>query len=76
MPRYVFRVNTWYDYRTVWAAHPWILAYAVLVLAILVLSVIGTIAGGPLVVLFLPALAGIYLHHMLVMKRINPPEPR
>ncbi len=65
------RVSTWYDYRAVWAAYPWVLAYAVVVFVVLVLSVIGTIVGGPLVVLFIPALAGIYLHHMLVMKRTD-----
>jgi hypothetical protein len=65
-------VDTWFDYRTVWARHPWILAYFVVVVAVFILSVIGTVVlgGGPLAILFLPALAGAYVHHLMVMKRI------
>lgn len=63
-------MNTWFDYRTVWAAHPWLLVYAIIVVAVLVLSIIGTAAGGgPLVLLFIPGLAGLYVHHLMVMKR-------
>lgn len=69
--RYRTDVNTWYDYRAVWATHPWVLAYAVIVAAVIILSVIGTFVGGPLVVLFIPGLAGIYVHHLLVMKRVG-----
>lgn len=65
-----FLVNTWFEYRSVWAAHPWLLAYAVLVVAVLVLSVIGMFVGGPLAILFIPGLAGAYFHHLLVMKRV------
>ncbi|MDT4937497.1 MAG: hypothetical protein QOG80_1168 [Pseudonocardiales bacterium] len=60
----------WFDYRRVWAGHPWVLVYAVLVVLVLVLAVIGTIVRNPLAILFIPALAGIYVHHMLVMKRV------
>jgi hypothetical protein len=69
-------VSTWYDYRSVWAAHPWVLAYAVVVLLVFVLSVIGTFAGGPFVVLFIPALAGGYIHHIIVGKRLADPPAR
>ncbi len=65
-------MNTWFDYRTAWAAHPWLLAYACVVVAALALSIVGTIlGGGPLALLFIPALAGAYVHHLLVMKRIE-----
>jgi hypothetical protein len=68
----VLDVNTWFDYRRVWAAHPWVLAYAVVVLAVLALSIVGTVAGAvPLMILFVPALAGVYVHHLLVMKRLE-----
>jgi hypothetical protein len=64
-------VNTWYEYRTVWAAHPWVLAYAVIVVMVIALSIIGTFVGGPLAILFIPALAAIYVHHLIVMKKAD-----
>ncbi|WP_375479995.1 hypothetical protein [uncultured Jatrophihabitans sp.] len=66
-------MHTWYDYRTVWAAHPWLLAYAVLVVAVFALAVYGTVAqhGGPLSILFIPSLAGGYVHHLMVQKRLK-----
>jgi hypothetical protein len=65
-------VNTWFEYRTAWAASPWLLAYACVVVAALLLSVVGTVlGGGPLALLFIPALAGAYVHHLLVMKRLK-----
>lgn len=71
-PGTVAAMNTWFDYRTVWARHPWLLAYAVVVVLVLVLSVVGTVAGhGPLAILFIPALAGAYVHHLMVMHRLD-----
>jgi hypothetical protein len=65
-------VKTWFDYRSVWAAHRWLLAYFVVVIAILALAIYGMVLGhGPLLLLFLPALAGLYAHHLLVMKRLD-----
>ena len=65
-------MNTRFVYRTVGAKHPWLLVYAVIVVAVFVLSVVGTaLGGGPLALLFIPALAGAYLHHPMVMKRVN-----
>lgn len=65
-------MHTWFDYRSVWAAHPWVLAYAVVVVLVLILSVVGTIlGGGPLAILFLPGLGGLYYHHLLVQKRLG-----
>ena len=64
-------VNTWYDYQAVWANHRWVMAYAVIVVAVLLLAIVGTILQfGILALLFIPALAGAYAHHMMVMKRL------
>ena len=65
-------METWFDYRTVWAKHPWLLAYALIVIAVFVLSIIGTVAGPrPLAILFIPSLAGAYVHHLMVQKRLG-----
>jgi hypothetical protein len=64
-------VETWFDYRTVWATHPWVLAYAVVVVAVFAVAVAGTFVGGPLAILFIPSLAGAYAHHLMVMKRVD-----
>jgi hypothetical protein len=61
--------ETWWDYRRVWAAHPWVAVYAVIVVAVFALAVYGTVVRNPLAILFIPSLAGAYVHHMLVMKR-------
>lgn len=63
-------MDTWSTYRAVWAEYPLLLVYAVIVVAVLVLGVVGTIMGtGILALLFIPALAGAYAHHLMVMKR-------
>jgi hypothetical protein len=65
-------VNTWYDYRSVWSTHPLVFVYAMVVLAVFVLSIIGTVvAPGPLAILFVPSLAGAYGHHVMVTKRLQ-----
>jgi hypothetical protein len=65
-------MNTLFDYRTVWARHPWVLAYALVVIGVLALSIVGTVLGlVPLAVLFVPALAGAYAHHVMVMRRLE-----
>jgi hypothetical protein len=64
-------VQTWFDYRSVWAAHPWVLAYAAFVVLLIVVSVLGTIMGGVLAILFIPSLAGAYFHHLIVMRKLN-----
>lgn len=65
-------MHTWFDYRSVWTTHPWVLAYAVVVVAVLALSILGTAVGAvPLMILFIPALAGGYVHHVLVMQRLE-----
>jgi hypothetical protein len=67
----VTRMDVWFDYRSVWARHRWVLAYAVLVVLVLAMAVFGTVVRNPLAILFIPALAGAYVHHMLVMKRVG-----
>jgi hypothetical protein len=63
-------METLFEYRLVWARHPWLLVYAIIVAAVLILSIVGTIMGtGILALLFIPALAGVYVHHMMVQKR-------
>jgi hypothetical protein len=63
-------VETWWDYRRVWATHPWIAVYAAVVVAVFALAIYGTVVRNPLAILFIPSLAGAYVHHMLVMKRV------
>jgi hypothetical protein len=66
------RMNTLFDYRLVWAKHPWVLAYAVIVVGVLAVSIVGTALGVvPLAILFVPALAGAYAHHVMVMRRLD-----
>jgi hypothetical protein len=69
--KYRRRVNTWFEYRAVWAAHPWVLVYAILAVALVVVSVVATVVGGVFAVLFVPALAAIYIHHLIVMKKAD-----
>jgi hypothetical protein len=63
-------VDVWFDYRRVWAAHPWVLVYAVIVAVVFVIAVVGTVIRGPLALLFIPSLAGLYGHHLMVQKRL------
>ena len=63
-------MDTWFDYRKAWAGHPWLLVYAIIAVAALVLAVIGTVERSPLAILFIPGLAALYYHHLQVMKRI------
>lgn len=63
--------DTWADYRRVWAANPWVLWYAAFVLLLLVAAVVGTALGNVLAILFIPSLAGIYLHHLIVMRKLG-----
>jgi hypothetical protein len=67
------RVNVWYEYRLAWSAHPWVILIALVGLALIVGSVVGMVVGGPLVVLFIPGLAAIYIHHLIVQKASDGP---
>ncbi len=67
-------MDTWYQYRLAWAAHPWVIVIAVIGLALIVGAIVGMIVGGPLVVLFIPGLAAIYIHHLIVQKAADTPH--
>jgi hypothetical protein len=65
-------VDVWWEYRRVWTRYPLLLAYFVIVVVVLALAVYGTVtSNGLLAILFIPALAGGYAHHLMVMKRLN-----
>ena len=65
-------MNVWFDYRSVWARHPLLMAYFIIVVAVLALAIYGTVTRtGLLAILFVPALAGGYAHHLMVMKRLD-----
>lgn len=64
-------MNTWYDYRAVWAAHPWVILVVLLGLACVVVSVVATVTGGALAFLFIPGLAAIYVHHLIVQRKVS-----
>jgi hypothetical protein len=71
-PGSVCAVELWWDYRRVWARHPLLLIYFVIVIAALVLAIYGTVTRtGALALLFIPSLAGGYAHHLMVMKRLD-----
>ena len=58
----------WGEYRAAWRARPWLVLVAVLALVLLVVSIAETISAGPLAFLFIPGLALLYLHHLLVKR--------
>ena len=64
-------MELWFDYRRVWASHPWLLIYAVLAMDVLGLAIYGTVVRNPLAILFIPALGGLYAHHLMAMKRLD-----
>ncbi len=64
-------MDTWHDYRRVWAGHTWVLLYAGFVVLLLIAAVIGTIMGNVLAILFIPSLAGLYLHHLIVVRKLT-----
>jgi len=65
------RVNTWYDYRTVWSAHPWVLGLAIVAVTLVAVGVVGTFAGGALAIFFVPGLGGIFVHHLIVARKVH-----
>jgi hypothetical protein len=58
----------WTEYRAAWRTRPWVLSIAVLAVVVLAVSVVETVAAGPLAFLFIPGLALLYLHHLLVTR--------
>jgi hypothetical protein len=64
-------MEVWWDYRRVWAKYPWLAVYAVVFVLMFGAAVYGTVARDVLAVLFIPSLGGLYLHHVLAMKRLD-----
>lgn len=64
-------MDFWADYRRVWAGSPWVLFYAGFVVLLFVAAVVGTVLGNVLAILFIPSLAGVYLHHLIVMRKLG-----
>jgi hypothetical protein len=64
-------VDVWFDYRRVWARYPLLRVYFVIVIVVFALAIYGTATGTLLAVLFIPALAGAYIHHLMAMKRLD-----
>lgn len=58
----------WDDYRAAWRRRPWIALIGIVAVLALVLSVLGTLARGPLAILFIPGLALLYLQHLMVQR--------
>ena len=61
----------WYDYRTVWARHAWVPVVAILGAVMVLLGIIGTILADRLALLFIPGLAVLFAHHLIVRKKIG-----
>jgi hypothetical protein len=62
-------VHTWYEYVDVWSTHRWVMVLAIVAVAVIVGAAVATFVGGELALLFIPGLAALYGHHLLV-KRI------
>lgn len=63
--------ETWYDYRTVWASNAWVVVLAIGGAVMVVLGVVGTIVHSPLLYFFIPGLAVLLAHHLVVRKKIG-----
>jgi hypothetical protein len=62
-------VNTWYEYRGVWSTYPWVLGVAIIAVLLLAIGVVGTIAGDPAALFFIPGLGAVFVHHLIVTKK-------
>lgn len=61
-------MELWYEYVDVWSTHRALLAAFVLACAVVVLAIVATFSHGVLAILFIPGLAALYGHHLLVKK--------
>jgi hypothetical protein len=64
-------VHSWYDYRRVWSAHPWVLAVFVLAVACVIAGIIGTVVVNTLAIVFIPGLLIGYGHHLIVTRKYD-----
>jgi hypothetical protein len=67
--KYRHRMGTWWDYRGVWSAHPWVLGVFVLAALMIVAGIAGTIGRSLFALFFLPGLAALFIHHLIVTKK-------
>jgi hypothetical protein len=67
----VAAVRTWYEYREAWSGRPWLLLLGVLAVALVVAGLVGTVLADPLAFLFIPGLAVLYAHHLLVQRELR-----
>ncbi len=58
----------WGEYLAAWRVRPWLPLVAVVAVVLLVVSIAETFSAGPLAFLFIPGLALLYLHHLLVKR--------
>jgi hypothetical protein len=61
-------VNFWWEYRAAWSRRPWLLPVAVIAVLLILAGVIGTVVQNPLAFVFIPGLAVLFLHHLLVQR--------
>ncbi len=65
---YARGVTFWWDYRAAWARRPWLMAVAVLAAVMVLAGIVGTALRNPLLFFFIPGLAVLFLHHLLVQR--------
>jgi hypothetical protein len=58
----------WGEYRAAWRVRGWLPLVAVVAVVLLVVSIAETFSAGPLAFLFIPGLALLYVHHLLVKR--------
>jgi hypothetical protein len=62
-------METWWDYRGVWSDHPWVLGVFVLAALMIVAGIAGSIGQSLFALFFLPGLAALFIHHLIVSKK-------
>ena len=65
---YARGVTFWWEYRAAWERRPWLLPIAVVAVVAILAGVVGTAIQSPLAFLFIPGLAVLFLHHLLVQR--------
>lgn len=60
---------TWWDeYLAGWRRRPWLVLLAALAVVCVAFSIVGTVRRDPVSILFIPGLALLYLHHILIRR--------
>ncbi|PZS13251.1 MAG: hypothetical protein DLM57_17065 [Pseudonocardiales bacterium] len=60
--------TAWAAYRAAWRSRPWLALIVVAAAVLIVVSVAQTFTRGPLAFLFIPGLALVYVHHLIVRR--------